>query len=38
VFSALSVPRMYNTSSLPAEESPGGFNSWEYKEENGVWP
>jgi hypothetical protein len=37
VFSALSVPRLYNTSPLAAKESPGGFISWEYKDENGEW-
>jgi hypothetical protein len=38
LFSALSVPRLYNTSPLETKESPGGFSSWEYKDENGVCP
>jgi hypothetical protein len=38
VFSALSVPRLYNTSPPAAKEIPGGLNSWEYNDKNGACP
>jgi hypothetical protein len=38
IFSALSVQQLYNTSPLAAKESPGGFSSLEYKDENGACP
>jgi hypothetical protein len=39
LFSVLSVRRLYNEDlfKLKLVESPGGFSSWEYKEENGAW-